>query len=273
MSETMSADPHPERPAQPTALEHTPPEPPGGPSTFATLTAEFFGTFLLVLGGVGTAVFAAGFGVSENGTSLGVGFLGVALAFGLTVVVGCYAFGPISGGHFNPAVTIGLASAGRFPWSGVVGYIVAQVIGGACGTGIIALIGLSHSEWLAATREAGFASNGYGELSPGGFGIGGAIVVEIVFTAIFVVVILGVTHPTRGTPAMAGLAIGLTLTLIHLITIPVDNTSVNPARSIAAAIYGGAEPLAQLWVFLVFPVVGALLAGLTYKVLFDGIKK
>lgn len=245
-----STDPHPERRAHATALDHTPPTTPAGPSTFATLVAEFFGTFLLVLGGVGAAVFAAGFGVADNGTSLGIGFVGVALAFGLTVVAGAYAFGPISGGHFNPAVTLGLAAAGRFLWSKSLGYVVAQVIGGAVATSVIALIGSSAVGWLDATRASGFASNGYGEHSPGGFGITGAIVVEVLFTAIFVIVILGATHATRGTPAMAGLTIGLTLTLIHLVTIPVDNTSVNPARSIAAAIYGGADPLGQLWVFI-----------------------
>lgn len=272
MPASQSSDPRPERTARATPLEHTPDSAPAGPSTFATLVAEFFGTFLLVLGGVGAAVFAAGFGVAENGTSLGIGFVGVALAFGLTVVAGAYAFGPISGGHFNPAVTIGLAAAGRFPWSGVVGYIVAQIVGGAVATSVIALIGSSAPGWLDATRAAGFASNGFGEHSPGGFGITGAIVVEIVFTAIFVIVILGVTHSSRGSVAMAGLAIGLTLTLIHLVTIPVDNTSVNPARSIAAAIYGGGDHLTQLWVFIVFPIVGALVAGFTYKALFDGTK-
>ena len=239
----------------------------------ATLWAEFFGTFILVLGGVGSAVFAANFGASDNGTSLGIGFAGVALAFGLTVVVGAYAFGPISGAHFNPAVTLGLAAAGRFPWRSSLGYIVAQILGGAAATSVIALIGSSQAGWFAAASAGGFASNGYDALSPGGFGIGGAIGVEIVFTAVFVFVILGVTHPTRGNPALAGLAIGLTLTRIHLVTIPVDNTSVNPARSIAAAIFGGAEPLSQLWVFIVFPIVGALIAGFVFRPLFDGTRK
>lgn len=246
---------------------------PKEPSTFATLTAEFFGTLLLVLGGVGAAVFAASNGLADNGTPVGIGYAGVALAFGLTVVAGAYAFGPISGGHFNPAVTLGLAAAGRFPWSKSIGYIVAQVLGGAVATSIIALILSSGDGHLAAARESGFASNGYGALSPNGYGITGAILVEIVFTAIFVIVILGVTHATRGNAAFAGLVIGLTLTLIHLITIPIDNTSVNPARSIAAAIYGGADPLSQLWVFIVFPIVGALIAGFAYKGLFDGEKR
>jgi aquaporin Z len=264
------SDPRPEEPIEPTPLEHTP----TAPSTAATLVAEAFGTFLLVLGVIGTALFAANFGASDNGTSLGVGFVGVSLAVGLAVVAGAYAFGPISGGHFNPAVTLGLAAAGRFPWSRTGGYIVAQIIGGAIATTLIVLIGLfGPDNWLGAAQDGGFASNGWDSLSPAGFGIGGAIVVEVLFTAIFLIVILGVTHPTRGNPAFAGLVIGLTLTLIHLATIPVDNTSVNPARSIATAIYGGGEALAQLWVFIVFPIVGAIIAGFVYRALFDGTAK
>jgi aquaporin Z len=234
------------------------------PTPVATLVAEAAGTFLLVLGVIGTALFAANFGASPEGTSLGVGFVGVALAVGLAVIAGAYAFGPISGGHFNPAVTVGLAAAGRFPWSGVVGYVAAQIVGGALATSVLVAIGFFGPEgWLAAAQQGGFASNGYDALSPGGFGLGAVIIVETVFTALFVYVILGVTHATRGTK-FAGLA----LTLIHLATIPVSNTSVNPARSIATAVFGGAEPLAQLWVFLVFPTLGALIAGLTYRPLF-----
>lgn len=266
-------DPHPETSGEATPLDHTPAPAPTGPSTRAILAAEFFGTFLLVLGGVGSALLAADFGASENGTSLGIGFVGVSLAFGLSVVAGAYAFGPISGGHFNPAVTLGLAAAGRFPWRNSVNYIVAQVFGGVAATTILVIIGASRSGWFEAARDGGFASNGFGELSPGGFGLGGAIGVEIVFTAVFVTVILAVTHATRGNTAFAGLVIGLTLTLIHLVTIPVDNTSVNPARSIAAAIYGGGDPLGQLWVFIVFPVVGALAAGCAFRFLFDGTAK
>jgi len=262
-------DPRPEQPVEPTELQHTPDRTSDGPSTVAVLAAEALGTFLLVLGGVGSALLAADFGVGETGTSLGIGFVGVALAFGLTVVAGAYAFGPISGGHFNPAVTIGLATAGRFPWRSVGGYIVAQVAGGLLATSLLALIGSSAPGWFDAARSGGFASNGFGELSPGGFGMIGAIVVEILFTAIFLLVILGVTHPSRGNPALAGLVIGLTLTLIHLVTIPVDNTSVNPARSIAAAVFGGSDPLAQLWVFLVFPIIGAALAGLLHRSVLD----
>ncbi|WP_345801914.1 aquaporin [Microbacterium sp. AZCO] len=265
-----SADPKPDVPVPPTPLIHTP----TAPSTAATLTAEAFGTFLLVLGVISTALFAANFGASDNGTSLGVGFLGVSLAVGLTVVGGAYAFGPISGGHFNPAVTLGLAAAGRFPWRGVVGYIIAQVIGGLVATTLIVLIGLfGPDNWLSKAQDGGFASNGFGSASPGGFGLGSAIVVETLFTALFVIVILGVTHSTRGNPAFAGLVIGLTLTLIHLATIPIDNTSVNPARSIATAVYGGGTALAQLWVFIVFPILGALVAGFAYRALFDGTRK
>ncbi|MCC2033431.1 aquaporin Z [Microbacterium allomyrinae] len=239
-------------------------------STATKLVAEALGTFLLVFGGVGTALFAAHFPYGSEGNPLGVGFVGVALAFGLTVVVGAYAFGPISGGHFNPAITLGLAAAGRFAWKDSIGYIIAQLIGGALGTTLIVLIGLfGPDNWLADAQDGGFASNGFGEWSPGGFGLGAAIVAEILLTAIFVLIILGVTHTTRGTAAMAPLAIGLTLTLIHLISIPIDNTSVNPARSIAAAIYGGPGPLSQVWVFIVFPIIGGLIAGLLHRALFE----
>ncbi|KAA9111210.1 aquaporin [Microbacterium rhizomatis] len=263
------SDPRPDEPIKPTALDHTP----VAPSTAATLVAEAFGTFLLVLGVISTALFAADFGLGGNGTPLGVGFTGVSLAVGITVIAGAYAFGPISGGHFNPAVTFGLAAAGRFPWSGVLGYIIAQIVGGLVATTLIVLIGLFGPDgWLAKAQDGGFASNGFGEASPGGFGIGAAIIVEVLFTAIFVIVILGVTHSTRGT-TFAGLVIGLTLTLIHLAIIPIDNASVNPARSIATAVYGGGTSLAQLWVFIVFPIIGALIAGFAYKALFDGTKK
>jgi len=242
------------------------PEPSPSSSFFNRLAAEFLGTLLLVGGGVGTAVFAANF-PSADKNSLGVGFLGVALAFGLTVVVGAYAFGPISGGHFNPAITLGVAAAGRFPWNEAVGYIIAQIVGGIAGSSLIALIASSNSTFFTAARDGGFASNGYGDHSPGGFGLGGAIVVEIVFTAIFVFVVLGTTAKI-GAVGFAPLAIGLSLTLIHLITIPIDNTSVNPARSIAAAVYGGGWAWSQIWVFIVFPIVGGLLAGVLYKPLF-----
>jgi aquaporin Z len=238
-------------------------------SASTPLVAEAIGTFVLVLAVIGTALFAAGYGEGTDEANRGVGFLGIALAVGLALAAGIYAFGPVSGGHFNPAVTIGLAAAGRFPWNRTVGYVIAQIVGGAIATTLIVLIGLFGPEgWLSSAQDGGFASNGWDGLSPAGFGIGGAIAVEVLFTAVFVLVILGATHPTRGNPAFAGLVIGLTLTLIHLATIPIDSTSVNPARSIATAIYGGPEAIAQVWVFLVFPVVGALIAGYAYRALF-----
>jgi aquaporin Z len=241
------------------------------PTLGAKLAAEGFGTLLLVVGGVGTALFASNL-YTDPAPNAAV-YSAVALAFGLTVVVGAYAFGPISGGHFNPAVTLGAAAAGRIAWKDVLPYIVAQVVGGVIGSTLLFLIGqFGPDGWLTGAQDGGFASNGFGEHSPGGFGIGAAIIIEVLLTGIFLLVILGTTHSKRGTP-FAGLAIGLTLTLIHLISIPVDNTSVNPARSIAAAIYGGVGPLSQLWVFLVFPIVGALIAGFAYKALFDGEKK
>lgn len=241
------------------------------PTLGAKLAAEGFGTFLLVFGGVGTAVFA-----SNHFTDPGAGsavYVAVALAFGLTVLVGVYALGPLSGGHFNPAVTVGAAAAGRIPWREVLPYIVAQIVGGVFASSALVLIGLFGPDgWLATAQDAGFASNGWGEHSPGGFGMMAAIIIEVILTGFFVLVILGSTHPTRGS-AHAGIAIGLALTLIHLISIPVDNTSVNPARSIAAAIYGGGDALVQLWVFLVFPIVGALIIGYSYRALFDGTTK
>ncbi|GAA3927059.1 aquaporin Z [Microbacterium soli] len=238
------------------------------PTLGAKLAAEGFGTFLLVFGGVGTAVFASNHFTDPGATS--AVYVAIALAFGLTVLVGVYAFGPLSGGHFNPAVTVGAAAAGRIPWRDVLPYIVAQVVGGVFASSALVLIGLfGPDNWLATAQDAGFASNGWGAHSPGGFGMMSAIIIEVILTGFFVLVILGSTHPTRGS-AHAGIAIGLSLTLIHLIAIPVDNTSVNPARSIAAAIYGGGELLAQLWVFLVFPIVGALIVGYAYRALFDG---
>lgn len=237
------------------------------PSLGAKLAAEGLGTFILVFGGVGTAVFASNH-FTEPGATSAV-YVAIALAFGLTVVVGVYAFGPVSGGHFNPAVTVGAAAAGRLPWRDVGPYVVAQIGGAVVASTVLVLIGTFGPDgWLAGAQDAGFASNGWGEHSPGGFGMVSAIIIEVVLTAIFVYVILATTHAQRGTPN-AALAIGLTLTLIHLIAIPVDNTSVNPARSLAAALYGGVGPLSQLWVFIVFPIVGALIAGYTFGPLFD----
>lgn len=236
------------------------------PSNTARLIAELVGTFILVLGGVGTAVFAAGF-PGDPGNPVNVGFLGVALAFGLTVVVGAYAFGPVSGGHFNPAVTLGLAAAGRFAWKDVLGYVIAQIIGGALAATLLFAV--------ANGREGGYegtlGANGYGAASPGGYDLLSVGLMEITLTMVFLFVIIGTTS-TRAAAGFAPLAIGLTLTLIHLISIPISNTSVNPARSIASAIYGGPEALAQLWAFLVFPVVGGLLAGFLFKPLFDRTK-
>ena len=211
------------------------------PSAISALVAEVLGTFLLVFGGVGTALFASDFGTGDNGSSLGVGFVGVALAFGLTVVVGAYAFGPISGGHFNPAVTIGLATAGSFEWGKVPGYIVAQVIGGVLGSSLLALIGAFGPDgWLSAARAGGFASNGFGELSPGGFGLGAAILIEVILTAVFLLVILGVTHPERGT-TFAGLAIGGAVLIVPALPLGIVLLSVSLvplAHAVFAGLFG-----------------------------------
>ena len=255
-------------------LSITPAPEPGAPPTSslgAKLAAEGFGTFLLVFGGVGTALFASNH-FTDPGSQSAV-YVAVALAFGLTVLVGAYAFGPISGGHFNPAVTLGAAAAGRLPWRDTVPYIVAQAVGGVIASTALVLIGTFGPDgWLTGAQDAGFASNGWDTLSPSGFGMPAAIIAEVILTGVFLLVILGTTHSVRGT-AHAGIAIGLSLTLIHLISIPVDNTSVNPARSLAAAIYGGTEALGQLWVFIVFPIVGAMLAGFANRALFDGTSK
>ena len=231
---------------------------PSVPTTGARLAAEAAGTFILVFGGVGTAVLAGAH----------VGFLGIALAFGLTVVVGAYAFGPVSGGHFNPAVTFGLASAGRFEWKGVAGYVIAQIVGGLLASSLLYVIATGRD----GAELGNFASNGYGAQSPDGYGLLSVILIESLLTAAFLFIIIGATSK-RAPVGFAGLAIGLALALIHLISIPVSNTSVNPARSIAAAVYGGGEALAQLWVFIVFPIVAAVIAGFVFRPLFDGVKK
>ncbi|WP_437770427.1 aquaporin Z [Arthrobacter sp. KNU40] len=237
------------------------------PSAVARLGSEILGTFILVFGGVGTALFAANFPDKSN--ALGVGFLGVALAFGLAVVAGAYAVGNISGGHFNPAVTVGVAVAGRLPWKDVPGYVVAQVFGGALATSLLAVIAAGGpAGFFSTARAGGFASNGFGEHSPAGFGLGSALLVEFILTAVFLIVILGVTAK-GATAGFGGLAIGLTLTLIHLISIPVTNTSVNPARSIATAIYGDSWAFGQLWVFILAPIAGAVVGALTYKFIFS----
>ena len=227
---------------------------------FKKMSAEFFGTFWLVFGGCGSAILAAGF------PELGIGFAGVALAFGLTVLTMAYAVGHISGGHFNPAVTLGLWAGGRFSAKEVVPYIVAQVIGGIVGAAILYVIASGKAGFDATA--SGFASNGFGEHSPGGFSLQAAIVAEIVLTAFFLIVIHGVTDK-RAPAGFAPLAIGLALTLIHLISIPVTNTSVNPARSTAVAIFQGTWALQQLWVFWVMPIIGGIIGGLIYRHLLE----
>ena len=217
--------------------------------------AEFFGTFWLVFGGCGSAVLAAAF------PELGIGFAGVALAFGLTVLTGVYALGAISGGHFNPAVSFGLWAAGRFPIAELPSYIVAQVLGGIAGAGVLFLIASGNADFSTA---AGFASNGFGEHSPNGYSMVAGLTTEIVMTFMFLIVILGATHK-RAPAGFAGLAIGLALVLIHLISIPVTNTSVNPARSTGPAIFVGGWALQQLWLFWLAPIVGAIIAGFTYR--------
>ena len=222
------------------------------------LAAEFLGTFWLVLGGCGSAVLAAHFG--GDGNPLGIGFHGVALAFGLTVLTGAYAFGHISGAHFNPAVSIGLWAGGRFSGKDLIPYIIAQVLGGIVAAFILLQIAQGQPDFVAG----GFASNGYGELSPGHYSVAAAFLCEVVMTAMFLVVIMGATHG-KAPAGFAPIAIGLALTLIHLISIPVTNTSVNPARSTAVALFADTAALGQLWLFWVAPILGALIGGLAYK--------
>lgn len=224
------------------------------------LWAEFLGTFWLVLGGCGSAVLAAKV-LAEPGVNMGIGFVGVALAFGLTVLTGAYALGHISGGHFNPAVTLGCAIAKRVEWAAVAPYMITQVIGGSVAGAVLYLIASGKDGFDPV--ESGFATNGFGERSPDGYGLLAALVTEIVLTAVFLWVILGTT--SKKAPAgFAPLAIGMTLTLIHLISIPVTNTSVNPARSLGVAWFAGADALSQVWLFIVAPLVGAAIAGFTY---------
>jgi aquaporin Z len=238
------------------------------PTIAARWAAEAAGTFLLVFGVIGTALFNAGFSAGKG--NLNVGFLGVALALGLTVVVGAYAFGPVSGGHFNPAVTLGLAAAKRFAWGDVVGYIIAQLVGGIIASSLLLAILAGNGGNLSKQFQG--ASTGYGVLSPGGYPLISVLLIEIITTAFFLFVILGVTS-SRGAAGFAPLAIGLTLTLVALIAIPVSNGSFNPARAIATAIYGGPDAISQVWVTVVGPIIGALIAGFTFKLLFDGTKK
>lgn len=223
------------------------------------LMAEFFGTFWLVFGGTGSAVLAAGY------PELGIGFTGVAFAFGLTVLTMVYAVGPISGGHFNPAVSFGLWAGGRFSGKELLPYIITQVVGAIAASGVLYIVASGNVDFNVSD---GFAANGYGDHSPGGYTLTSALVVEIVLTFIFIFVIMGSTDKLAPI-GFAGLSIGLALTLIHLISIPVTNTSVNPARSTGPAIFVGGWALSQLWVFWVAPIVGGLLGGITYKVLFN----
>ncbi len=219
------------------------------------LAAEFFGTFWLVFGGCGSAVISAAF------PDVGIGLLGVAFAFGLTVLTMAYAVGGISGGHFNPAVSIGLASAGRFSWGSVPGYVIAQVAGAVAGAFVLYLIASGKADF---TLSGGFAANGFGEHSPGGYSMMAALIAEIVLTAFFLIVILGATG--KAAPAgFAPIAIGLALTLIHLISVPVTNASVNPARSTSQALFVGGWALEQLWLFWIAPIAGAVLGALIHR--------
>jgi aquaporin Z len=223
------------------------------------LFAEFFGTFWLVFGGCGSAVFAAAF------PELGIGFTGVALAFGLTVLTMAYAVGHVSGAHFNPAVSIGLWAGGKFEGKDLAGYIVAQVLGAVAAAGVLYIIVSGKAGFESV---GGFASNGYGELSPGGYSMTSVIIAEVLLTAFFLLVILGSTYP-KAPKGFAGIAIGLALTLIHLISIPISNTSVNPARSLSQALYSDGGHLAQVWVFWVAPIAGAIIGGIIHKTLFS----
>lgn len=224
------------------------------PTTAHKLGAEALGTFWLVLGGVGTAVLAG----DE------VGFAGIALAFGLTVLTGAYAFGHISGGHFNPAVTVGLATARRFAWRDAPGYVGAQVVGATIAGAVLFVIASGADGFDA--QATGFGTNGYGDRSPDGYSLAAVIITEIVLTAFFLYVIFGATAK-RAAVGFAGLSIGLALTLIHLISIPVDGTSVNPARSLGVAWFAGGDALAQVWVFILAPVIGAAIAGATHAMI------
>ncbi len=217
--------------------------------------AELIGTFWLVFGGCGSAVLAAAF------PELGIGFVGVALAFGLTVLTGAYALGHISGGHFNPAVSIGLWVGGRFNTKDLIPYIIAQIIGAVLAASVLYFV-VSGQAGFAGT--GGFASNGFGELSPGKYSLGSALIIEVVLTAMFLMIIMGATDQ-RAPVGFAPLAIGLALTLIHLISIPVTNTSVNPARSTGVAFFAETAALSQLWLFWVAPIIGAVLGALIYK--------
>ncbi|MBZ4034543.1 aquaporin Z [Flavobacterium sp. 17A] len=223
------------------------------------LFAEFFGTYWLVFGGCGSALFAAGF------PELGIGFAGVALAFGLTVVAMAYAVGHISGGHFNPAVSFGLWAGGKFPIKDLIPYIIAQCIGAIAAAGTLYTIASGKAGFAIDNTKAGaFASNGFGAFSPDGYSLQAAFITEFVLTMFFLLIILGATDKFANSN-FCGIAIGLTLTVIHLVSIPITNTSVNPARSLSQAVFTGGEPLAQVWLFWAAPILGAIAAGFIYK--------
>ena len=230
------------------------------PSPAARIGAEFLGTFWLVFGGCGAAVLA-GVVLSPDKVPVGIGYLGVALAFGLTVLTMAFAVGHVSGGHFNPAVTIGLAVARRIEWRWVPTYIVTQIVA-ASAAGAVLLAVASGKDGFSAT-ESGFASNGYGDRSPGGYSLLACLIVEVVLTAFFLYVILGATDD-RAPKGFAPIAIGLALTLVHLVGIPVTNTSVNPARSLGVAWFAGGDALGQVWLFILAPIAGAAIAGISY---------
>lgn len=225
--------------------------------------AEFIGTMFLVLGGCGAAVLSAKFGGADAST-LGIGLVGVSLAFGLSVVALAYALGPISGGHFNPAVTLGLVVAGRCRAADILPYWAAQIAGAVAGAALLAALVNSHGDYNFA---AGFAANGYGVASPGNYPLAAAFLSELTFTFLFLMVILGITSP-RAANGFAPLAIGLTLTLIHLVSIPITNTSVNPARSLSQALFAGGNYVSQLWLFWLAPLLGAAAAGLVGRWLY-----
>ncbi|MEJ5928805.1 aquaporin Z [Corynebacterium sp. H128] len=231
----------------------------------ARLFAEFLGTFVLVFGGCGSAVFAASVLTDDKAVNMGIGFVGVSLAFGLTVLTMAYAVGHISGGHFNPAVTLGAVLAGRIEPKAVLPYWITQLVAGAAAGGVLYAIA-SGKEGFDAVAS-GFATNGYGDLSPNGYSLVAVLIAELVLTAIFLFVILGATDD-RAPEGFAPIAIGLALTLIHLVSIPISNTSVNPARSLGVALYAGSEPLTQVWAFFVAPLIGAAIAGISYNIVF-----
>jgi aquaporin Z len=233
------------------------------PSLAAKLGAEFLGTFLLVFGGCGAAILAATF-LTDDNVQLGIGLLGVALAFGLSVLAGAHAFGHVSGGHFNPAVTIGLAIAKRFQWKGVLPYVGTQIVAASAAGAVLFAIAKGKPGFSAV--ESGFATNGYGDRSPGGYGLVAGLIIEIVITAIFVYIILGATDD-RAPKGLAPIAIGLGLTVVILVAIPVTNASVNPARSLGVAWFAGAAALSQMWLFIVAPITGAAIAGASYTLI------